>query len=422
MPDNYEPNQPITLLETNIVAIDGQPVDVPVNVVFQMFPYPRVVIESDQLPHAVLQKERFKISMRNGAQLDAMCLVSPVLNSRGSLIPARLPADVLDKKIPLKSIRFSILNYPRVYGMQDRWVETETGSTRTPHLKLEASGWCIEINGVENMTDVLNVLNRDGGYGFTYDGIVTRADDATFSIEEVDTLLEALRMFLSFAKGTYCSLSLIEGEDELDERTWARWGAHYVPSWKARESWILRNAGGDILAELFSKFVSLFEGGSHSRQTVTRALDWYLTSNESAVHVGLILTEAALERLAYHVLGSRQGSTGRFIEAALKQLNLDTNIPQECKELRNQQTLKKWNSGPHAIDDIRNDLVHPQSNLGNVSVYAHHEAWNLGQWYIEMVLLNELCYEGSYKNRLSDWEGRSNVIQPVPWAQGCENS
>ena len=422
MPDNNEPNHPITLLETNIIDIDGQPVDVPVNVVFQMFPYPRVVIESDQLPHAVLQKERFKISMRNGAQLDAMCLVPPVLNSRGSLIPARLPADVMDKKVPLKSIRFSILNYPRFYGMQDRWVETETGSTRTPHLKLEASGWCVEINGVENMTDVLNVLNRDGGYGFTYDGIVTRADDATFSIEEVDTLLEALRMFLSFAKGNYCSLSLVEGEDELGERTWARWGAHYVPSWKARESWILRNAGGDILAELFPKFVSLFEGGSHSRETVARALDWYLTSNESAVHVGLILTEAALERLAYHVLGSRRGSTGEFIEVALKKLNLDTNIPQECKELRNQQTPKKWTSGPHAIDDIRNDLVHPQSTLGNVSAYAHHEAWNLGQWYIEMVLLNELCYQGSYKNRLSDWEGRSNVIQPVPWAQGCENS
>ena len=419
MPDNSEPNQPITLVETKIVDIDDKPVNVPVNVVFQLFPYPRVVIESDQLPHSVLRKERFKISMRNGAQLDAMCLVRPFLTGRGSLIPARLPVDVLDKKIPLKSVRFSILNFPEFHGMQDNWVETESGSPTTPHVKLEASGWCIEITGVANITDMLKVLNRDGGYAFTHDGLITRADDTPFSVEEVDPLLEALRMFLSFAKGTYCSLALVEGEGELGERTWARWGAHYVPSWKAIGSWILRNSGGDILAGLFPKFVSLFEGGSHSRETVTRALDWYLTSNESAVHVGLILTEAALERLAYHVLGSRQRSTGRFIEAALKQLNLDTNIPQECKELRDLQIPQKWTSGPHAIDDIRNDLVHPQSNLDNVSVYAHHEAWNLGQWYIEMILLNELCYQGSYKNRLSDWE--SNVIQHVPWAQGCEN-
>ena len=34
MPNNSEPNQPITLVETHIVDIDGQPVNVPVNVVF----------------------------------------------------------------------------------------------------------------------------------------------------------------------------------------------------------------------------------------------------------------------------------------------------------------------------------------------------------------------------------------------------
>ena len=353
--------------------------------------------------------------------MEAMCLVPPFFTGRGSLIPARLPADVLDKKLPLKSVRFSILNFPEFHGMQDNWIETASGLIATPHVKLKASGWCVEITGAANITDMLKVLNRDGGYGFTHDGLITRADNTPFSTEAVERLLEALRMFLSFAKGTYCSLALVEGEDELGERAWARWGAHYVPSWKARESWILRNSGSDILAELFPKFGSLFEGGSHSRETVTRALDWYLNSNESAAHVGLILTEVALERLAYHILGSQQRSTGRFIESALKKLNLDTNIPQECKELRDFQSPKKWTSGPHAIGDIRNDLVHPKPNLGNVSIYAHHEAWNLGQWYIEMILLNELCYQGSYKNRLSDWDGRSDAIQPVPWARGLEN-
>ncbi len=152
------------------------------------------------------------------------------------------------------------------------------------------------------MDDVLKELDRDRGYGFTFDGVITHMDGATFAVEEVDSLLEALRMFLSFVRGNYCSLALVEGVDELGERTWVRWGGHHVESWKPEWAWNLRNPGSDIMAELFPKFVSLFESGVQPRETLTRAIDWYLQSNESAIHVGLILTEAALELLSYHVL------------------------------------------------------------------------------------------------------------------------
>ena len=79
MPINSEPNQPITLVETDIVDIDGQTVNVPVKVVFQLFPYPSVIIALEQWPSGVPTNGPFKISMRNGAQLDAMCLSSPFL-------------------------------------------------------------------------------------------------------------------------------------------------------------------------------------------------------------------------------------------------------------------------------------------------------------------------------------------------------
>ena len=45
MLNNSKPNQPIILLETDIVGIDGQPVRIPTTVVFQLSPYPTVVIE-----------------------------------------------------------------------------------------------------------------------------------------------------------------------------------------------------------------------------------------------------------------------------------------------------------------------------------------------------------------------------------------
>ena len=418
MPSNNEPNQAITLMETHIVDIDGQLVNLPVNVVFQLFPYPRVVIELEQSSRVALQqKGPFKVSLYNGAQLDVMWLYPPTFKGGGSLTAARLPADVLDKKVPLKSVQFGILNLPRFYGSQDRWTEVETGSARASHVKLEASGWCVEITGVVGMDEVLKELNRDRGYGFTYDGVITRMDGATFSVEEVDSFLEALRMFLSFVRGNYCSLALVEGEDELGERTWVRWGAHHVESWKTGRAWIRRNSGGDTMAELFPKFVSLFESGDQPRKILARAIDWYLQSNESAPHVGLILTEAALELLSYHVLG-RPRRTGKesirkYIENALTLLKLESNVPQECNELCK---LENWGSGPHAITKIRNDLVHPRQDLGEISFYVDHEAWTLGQWYVEMILLKELCYQGEYWNRLSVLDGSSEAIQHVPWA------
>ena len=393
------------------------------SVVFQLFPHPTIVIELEYFPPVVLRKERFTVSMSNGAQLDAMCPSPSFITGKGSLITPRLPADVLDKKVPIKSVQFGILNFPEFFGRQDRWTETETGSTRVPHVKLEALGWCVEITAVVDLEDVLKELNRDRGYGFTYDGVITRMDGATFSVEEVDSLLEDLRMFLSFVRGSYCSLALVEGEDEHGEQTWVRWGAHYVERWKPGRSWFLRTSGGDIMTELFPSFVSLFESAGQPRKTFTQVIDWYLESNERASHVGLILTEAALERLSHHVLcrprRTNKEPIGRYIENALVELELDIDVPKVCKELLKLDNLY---SGPHAITAIRNDLVHPRQALGDVSFYVHDEAWNLGQWYVEMILLKEFCYQGSYWNRLSGLDGSSQAIQPVPWAQGDDKS
>ena len=422
MLNNSKPNQPITLLETDIVDVDGQPVRIPTTVVFQLFPYPTVMIELEHVPPVMHRKEHCRVAMRNGAQFDAMCPSPSFITGKGSLIPPRLPVDVLDKTVPLRSVRFGILNFPKFFGSQDRWTGTENDWTRVPHVKLEALGWCVEITAVVNLEDVLKDLEQDRGYGFTYDGVITRMDGTTFSVEEVGSLLEDLRMFLSFVRGSYCSLALLEGQDEHGEQSWVRWGAHYVESWKPGGSWSLTVSGGDIMSELFPSFVSLFESAGQPRKTLSQVIDFYLESNERAVHVGLILTEAALERLSHHVLcrprKRKKEPIGKYIENALVELGLDIDIPQVCKELLK---LDNLDSGPHAITAIRNDLVHPRQDLDDVSFYVHNEAWNLGQWYIELILLKQFCYQGSYRNRLAGLDGSSQTM-PVPWAQVDDKS
>ena len=71
MSTRHEPNQPITLATTKIVEVAGQTVDIPVEVILHLSPYPILVIESKQLPNIVLTKERFYISLANGAKFEA---------------------------------------------------------------------------------------------------------------------------------------------------------------------------------------------------------------------------------------------------------------------------------------------------------------------------------------------------------------
>lgn len=421
MPTKHKPNQQILLTNTDIVQVDGQSVNITASVIFRLFPYPGVVIESEETPLIVfqMQKERFEIALRNGARLEVMTEPSKFPRGKCRLVPSRQPVDVFDKGLPLRKVNFGILNFPELLGNQSLW--SSEGRT-IPHAKLETSNWCVEITGVPNISDIVKTLKQDGGYGLTYNGVVTHSHGAEFSVKDVQPLLTALRVFLSFARGASSSLVLVK---EYGEALWLRWGAHYVVPWKKGRSWFRLLNGADILSELFPKFWHLLlEDEGKRKDAILRAIDWYLQSNVSAPYVGLLLTQAALERLSYWILENgkcqipKNGGKGKIIKKALQCLGLGSHLPQNCKKL---SESRRWESGPHALVDIRNDLIHPKEKLGPISDYAHHEAWNLGQWYIELILLRMFDYQGSYMNRLAGWHDQDQVIAPVPWVQEPQN-
>jgi hypothetical protein len=75
-------------------------------------------------------------------------------------------------------------------------------------------------------------------------------------------------------------------------------------------------------------------------------------------------------------------------------------------------------SGPEVLADVRNWLVHPtklSKNLAAPTKQELIEAWQLATWYLELAILYQLGYTGSYSTRLvlGGWEG---TVEPVPWA------
>jgi hypothetical protein len=70
--------------------------------------------------------------------------------------------------------------------------------------------------------------------------------------------------------------------------------------------------------------------------------------------------------------------------------------------------------GPRLFTEIRNEIIHPTKNRLSRDHDELVDAWRLSLWYIELVLLRVLRYEGQYASRLLErrWEGD---IEPVPW-------
>ena len=396
---------------------------VPAKVTMRLSPVPRVFIEITT-PRRALALEnslyRFgaetKLRLPSGPEIEAFVMEWAVGEVwRSLLVPTQQPVTVRQTEEPLQSVKFSVINYPGL-------------SERAHPLQLCADPWRIEIKPVSHLSEIKRILKTESGHGVTHEGSIRRSDGKSFSVEEADKLLDGLRLFLSFARGGDCGVTLIAGRDENGQPAWEQWGTYSTYPWLGLSSWLdHRLNNNDALSTAFPGFWRKVEQTVDVPDDPVRVtLYWYLRSNETnAPQAGIILTQAALERLARQLLPKEKynpkDNAAYRIRAALQETRIDTVIPQCCKELRMVCKTEGLCDGPEVLAKIRNDLVHAEMRT-NVCLDAYLEARDLGQWYVELLLLTLFGYEGQYANRLAyKYEGRWEP-EIVPWAQSVEEA
>ena len=234
------------------------------------------------------------------------------------------------------------------------------------------------------------------------------------------SFLATLNHFLSFARGVSCGIAPIKGLDEAGETIWEEWGVTKVQPWKRFSSCLDRHKGAS-LEDLFAAFCRFCQGRRKNSRALL-ALEWYLESNaQEALHTSIVLNQAALERLAFEMVGprkvaqscmkSRKEKEGAWIARALCNVNADYGIPAPFKEAMG---TERFAHGPHALVAIRNDLVHEEMKHDILTFEAYRQARELGLWYVELLLLALFGYRGLYSNRLTgEWTGD---VERVPWA------
>jgi hypothetical protein len=298
-----------------------------------------------------------------------------------------------------------------------------------PHVsELRHAGWRIRLSAVKEHAAIFKSLDETGGYAFTHLGRLEREDGSLFGVQDANRVLEALRRFLSFARGAAINFPVIWAAASNGSIVWERWSSAVVDPWKGRDNWFDEHHG-NLLAELFPAVADLVVDPD-LEPPLGLALHWYRTSNTRAggMEGAIILGLTALDLLGALVVVDRTGALGasKFdglsakdkLTKLLDTMTVPNVIPAKYADLVGFSSANGWQSAAETLAEIRHGYVHSNKKRRQVVLSAPRlatfQAWQLSLWYQELALLHLLGHRGEYRNRVNaEWLGE---VEKVPWA------
>lgn len=331
-----------------------------------------------------------------------------------------------DDSTQMTRVIFHLFNFVDLLGTRRSTEQNGTEVYAIEHVDLDCDEWNVELKSLISTRENIERLKQEGGYRLTHIGEIHKADQTSFTGKDADGCLNMLRFFLSFAKGGWCEPICAVGFDAFGNRVWESWSSPTEP-WRVLLSWFDPHNGSQ-LTTLFPGFIKRWANDDW-QGAMREVIYWYLGANDSfhGIDTGIILTQAALERLSYEysvrdkrllaVEGFKNLRASDRLRLLFSSLRIPLDIPAETPTLRYFAISgqMKWWDASHALTEIRNSLVHPEHKHRSCFRNAYYEAWNLGLWYLEMGILAICDYSGTYGNRLKQrWVGQT---EDVPWKE-----
>jgi hypothetical protein len=292
--------------------------------------------------------------------------------------------------------------------------------------ELSDGTWKITVDALPTLKESWNHLKANGGYCFTHVGKLERADGSQFGDSDAESVLVALTWYLSFVCGRRLGPALSRAYSKDGSLSWQAWDCHSQDSFAQRLSWS-DDAADEHLEKPFGRFMKMWSDPLWN-DVLRLAIHWYIEANAGSIEGAIVLTQNAFELLASAVLVENEGwlsddGYGKLTAAdrtrlLLRWAGIPTAIPPELGVLSQAAKANNWTDAPSAMTEIRNTITHPTRK--NRAKFAKHpdearfEAWTVGVWFLELVLLRLLDYRGTYGSRLSlRFRGQ---LEKVPWA------
>lgn len=326
-----------------------------------------------------------------------------------------------DRRVRLQKFLLHLLNFPKFFcsgGTRTDLVYKSNGSQcLLGRIVLEDELWLIEIQELVETSRLFEQSEFQGGSAITHVLSVKRVDGKSFSFSAMERLINSLHRFLSFARGQWTSVFGPVGYDRHGHIAYEAWGSVLSAPNQSRFGWFDVNHG-ECLAQVYPGFAKLLHHSVFG-SAASAALYWYLRSNRAGdgagVDSGLILSQAALERLALAILSAAglpvpQLAVDR-LRAACLHLVIPIALPLSDRLLQKAKKAGDFTAIPSAIVKVRNELVHPKRRLNSPVMPLVAPTWQLAQWCIEIMLLKLSGYRGLYHNRLGGkWVGEVENI------------
>lgn len=281
--------------------------------------------------------------------------------------------------------------------------------------------------------EVWQQVREAGSSAITHVMEIRRTGGRCFSPAEVEPVLSAMHVGMSFALGRWVAPALPVGFDSRGERVWEQWGVrHSSPGATGALRWWYDQRQWE-LAELLSRAVERFS--DPQQEFTTRFL---MSSAIQSAAVGFVEQRitaafAAIEHLAWvrQVVGGgmsksqykRLRAHGR-LKKLLAAAGVSQMIDEEALPALHSYSLTADDGpldGPHAVARIRNSIVHPTSPQDEL--YRQdgliQEAWFLSQHYLVLLILHHVGYTGCYQPMLTPG-GWAGDVKSVPWSAEAE--
>ncbi|MDK2407617.1 hypothetical protein QHH11_00590 [Aphanizomenon sp. PH219] len=279
-------------------------------------------------------------------------------------------------------------------------------------------------------------LLSTGGYAISHVGKIKKVNGSNFTPNELEDIIFPLHYFLAFAKGAWCSPLFPVGFDNNKQEIWKCLSvSSIVDPWRMDNTWFNQDAYS--LVQLFPGFMDIWHNLDLRDAIFKVVIHLYIESCKviGSIEISIVLIQVALETLSWNILVTKcndfsnkefkKKDAAEIIRLLLNKYSIPKDIPDEFICLKQVvQTVNephRINDGPSVFSYLRNKITHGKNEYVNtvVNVITDQdklEAWKLGKWYLELVLLGLFNYSGKYiksathHQRLYGQEG-----ELVPW-------
>jgi hypothetical protein len=319
---------------------------------------------------------------------------------------------------------FHLFNFPDFRGGQHQ----KAAPAGCALLVLESEEWRISLQELPDgaTREAWTRIKAEGGCFLTHVVKLERKDGKPFSGEDASEQCHLLNNFLSFIKGGKCAPVCGVGLDAAGATTWKTFASPYAV--KPPYSWFnpFKASQAELLFPLFAK---RWQQSEEWRDCMRSSIYWYAQANTGGgspgIDAALILAQSALERLAHHHLvvdkkmispeGLDRLKASDRLRLLFSSLNLPVGIGAATPEIQKVASSLKWVDAPHAMTDIRNELVHPVSKKQVADCFF--DAWKLSLWYLELSVLALCGYDDTYTSRLT--AKYVTESEKVPWGKNA---